>query len=117
MSLKDIVEESLVNQYGPIDSITRNLSGDSPMTRGDIEADYDFNDDGRIVNPGEFEDERVYVPYFWDKYLNGYGNEDLESGIISFSPSNEEYKMFPELWPNRILKLQSDENGFVREIK
>jgi hypothetical protein len=45
------------------------------MTRVDIEMDYKVVN-GRIRNPGKFEGEMLYVPYFWEAYLNGCADSD-----------------------------------------
>jgi len=38
------------------------------MTREQITSEYNIDDNGIIRNPGKFEGEMLYVPYFWDAY-------------------------------------------------
>ena len=81
------------------------------VTRKEIEKDYSV-DSGVIQSPGKFEAEMLYVPYFWDKALNGLAEED-ENGDFIFDVGDEDRKEFPELKDVVSISLWSDENGFV----
>ena len=49
-----------------------------------------------ITKPGRFYRERLYVPYFYDKYLRG--EYDFKRGdFVLFELDEEDKKIFPEL--------------------
>jgi hypothetical protein len=66
------------------------------MTRDELLRQYEVNKKGVIVTPGKFAGQILYVPYFWDKYLNGSA-DDATAGFITFFITEEERKEFPEL--------------------
>jgi len=84
------------------------------MTRAQIEQDYKV-ENGRIRSPGMFEGEMVYVPYFWDAFLNGMADRDNGS-ILGFDVTPEDKKQFPELKNRRTVKLYQRDDGFVCEV-
>jgi hypothetical protein len=65
------------------------------MTRFDILREYRVVG-GLIETPGPFYRQRVYVPYFWGRYLNGEAHE-VGSGVIQFAVGPEDRQLFPEL--------------------
>jgi hypothetical protein len=81
------------------------------MTRQEIEKDYVI-DHGRIASPGKFEGEPLFVPYFWDCYLNGGADGD-DGETLMFEVTNEDRKEFPELVNIYRVFLWEDSNGFV----
>lgn len=70
---------------------------------------------GRIRSPGAFEGEAVYVPFFWEKALDGWGDHEDDEGGIHFLLMPDDRRLWPELGTKRVIRLISDENGFVRE--
>jgi hypothetical protein len=84
------------------------------MNRQDIEREYRVVD-GIIQSPGKFEGEAVYVPYFWDAYLNGMADRD-DGKILGFDIDFTDKAMFPELKNRRTVKLYQREDGFVCEL-
>lgn len=83
------------------------------MIRSDIERDYNVVN-GVIRSPGKFEGEPVYVPYYWNVYLEGFASSD-DGKVLSFTVEPEERWMFPELKGRRVVKLRCDDSGFVWE--
>ncbi len=83
------------------------------MTRQDIERDYQVVN-GRIVSPGKFEGEAVYIPYFWDAFLNGMSDRD-DGTVLGFDLTPEDKAMFPELRRKRTVRLLQRDDGFVCE--
>lgn len=83
------------------------------MTRQEIERDYRVHD-GRIVSSGMFEGEMVYVPYFWEAYLNGMADRD-DGHVLGFDLTAEDKAMFPELKGRRTVRLVQRDDGFVCE--
>ena len=81
------------------------------MTRQDIEAEYDV-ENGRITSPGKFEGEPVYVPHFWEFYLNGFSDDD-DDGVLSFNVDEDDRREFPELKGVDTVQLYQSDNGFV----
>ena len=71
---------------------------------------------GIIRNPGEFECERVWVPYYWDLALNGEGEDELdydgESVATRFVVDSEEAEAFG-LECGVTVELFEDSQGFV----
>lgn len=83
------------------------------MTRAEIEQAYKV-ENGVIRSPGKFEGEAVYVPYFWDVYLDGGADED-DGEVLVFYVSDEDRATFPELQGPTVMLRQLD-NGFVVEV-
>lgn len=73
------------------------------------------SDSTRILSPGKFEGEPLYVPYFYDAFLDGFaefeGDEDDE--YMTFDITDEDVELWPELkgWSRILLFERSD--GFV----
>lgn len=84
------------------------------MTRQEIEQEYKI-ENGIIRSPGKFEGEMLYVPYFWDCFLNGGADND-EDGMLSFIIEPTDRVMFPELpIDQEMIHLIEREDGFVFE--
>ena len=62
--------------------------------------------DGRIVNPGQFEGERDYMPKAYEQYLDGFCNDDGRLITVEI------------FWNARwqTVKFIIDDQGFVREV-
>ena len=85
------------------------------MTRQEILRNYAIKD-GRIVSPGKFECERIYVPYFWDAYLNGMADRD-DGALLGFDITAEDRAEFPEIPKRkRTVRLLQRDDGFVCEV-
>jgi hypothetical protein len=85
------------------------------MTREEILAQYDVDEHGIIRSPGQFEGEAVYVPYFWNAYLEGCADRD-NGRTLGFDITPEDRQMFPELGAKRrTVKLYQRDDGFVCE--
>jgi hypothetical protein len=85
------------------------------MTRRDILDQYKVDDRGIIRSPGKFEGEMLYVPYFWDAFLNGCADRD-DGKVLGFDVTVDDKKEFPELKRRRTVKILEDSNGFVVEV-
>ena len=85
------------------------------MTREEILEDHDVNELGIIVGPGKFEGEMLYVPHFWDIYLDGWADRD-DGVVLGFDVQPEDKEQFPELKRRRTVKLYQRDDGFVCEI-
>jgi len=68
-----------------------------------------------INHPGKFEGEAIYVPYFWEAFLNGFADRD-DGTVLGFDVSAEDHDMFPELKGRHTVKLIETDHGFVSEI-
>jgi hypothetical protein len=84
------------------------------MTRHEIETEYKTAA-GRIISPGKFEGEMVYVPYFWEAYLNGCADRD-DGRVLGFDVTAEDKAMFPELKGRRTVRLMERDDGFVVQV-
>ncbi len=83
------------------------------MTRQEIERDYQV-ENGVIRSNGKFEGEAVYVPYFWDAFLNGMADRD-NGRVLGFDLTADDKAMFPELKGRRTVRLYERDDGFVCE--
>ena len=85
------------------------------MTRKEIEENYEVKD-GIIQSPGKFEAELVYIPYFWDFYMNGWEDDrDYFDGVpfSGYVVTEEDRKEFPELVGIYGVILYESGQGFV----
>jgi hypothetical protein len=90
------------------------LGGDNDLdSRAAVEAAYKI-ENGVITDPGQMENNAIYVPYFWDKGLNGFSDQD-DGEAIGFSVTEEDIKEFPELKDREMVVLFQSEDGFVNE--
>ena len=67
-----------------------------------------------VRHPGKFEGEAAYVPYYWDRSLDGGSDEDLGS-LQGFRLDEADYDVWPELEGRDWLWLQESGDGFVYE--
>jgi hypothetical protein len=84
------------------------------ITRSEIEATYQVGN-GRITSPGKFEGQPIWVPYFWDKALEGWADDEAGNDPV-FLVMPEDCLLFPELRGTLTLRLHEDSQGFVREV-
>lgn len=84
------------------------------MTRAEIENHYKV-ENGIIRDPGKFEGEPIYAPYFWDNVLEGacdFSINDENTKIYIFEISSYESE-FPELSDVVGVSIWEDSDGFV----
>lgn len=85
------------------------------MTRHDVEVRYEV-ENGRIVTPGKFEGEMLYVPYFWDAFMHGFADRD-DGTVVGFDITPEDREEFPEIPKRkRTIRLMERDDGFVCEV-
>ena len=70
---------------------------------------------GWIRGPGKFEDCRIYVPYYWRIYLDGFADSD-DGQVLTFKVTPEDREQFPMLKKRKRIRLFEDSNGFVHEV-
>lgn len=69
-----------------------------------------------LVNrPGKFEGEAPYVPYYWEKGLEGGADEDA-GNIQGFGLTMDDARDWPELEGRHWLWLRESDDGFVSEL-
>ena len=85
------------------------------MKRSDIIRDYQVDNRGIIRSPGKFEGEMLYVPHFWDVFLDGLADRD-NGRVLGFDVTPEDKVEFPELKRRRTVKLVENDQGFVVEV-
>lgn len=85
------------------------------MTREEIERMHRVIA-GRIVSPGKFEGEPVYVPAYWDLGLEGGADLD-DGGAFVFQIDASDVERWPELRDVKTLRLVEDDNGFVHSFR
>ena len=84
------------------------------MDRQYILSTFRVDRQGIIRSPGRFEGERLYVPYFWDAYLQGLADRD-DGRVVTFSITDQDRQEFPELKGKRSIKFYQRDDGFVCE--
>lgn len=85
------------------------------MTRGEITKAYAVNENGVITSPGMFEGEMLYVPHYWEMFLEGFADRD-DGKVLGFDILPEDRQQFPELGKRRrTVKLYQRDDGFVCE--
>lgn len=84
------------------------------MTRQEIEQRYKI-ENGIIRSPGQFEGEAIYVPHFWEAFLDGFADRD-DGRVLGFDVTADDKAEFPELKHRRTVKLYQRDDGFVCEV-
>jgi hypothetical protein len=76
------------------------------------------NDGERITQPGKFEGEPIFAPYFWNLALEGFA--DIDNGKVytfKITKADNGNQFWPEIcnWlgRKRTIRLREDEQGFV----
>jgi hypothetical protein len=94
-------------------------------SNGDVAAirkEYTADNAGRITDPGKFEGEPIFAPYFWDLALQGFADDD-NGQVFKFKFAfGEQDKAILADWPElakwlgrkRTLHMSEDSQGFVR---
>lgn len=86
------------------------------MKRAEVLKQYAVSEGGRITSPGAFEGEMIYVPHFWDEFLQGWADRD-DGVVLGFDITAEDRKEFPELGHRRrTVKIMQRSDGFVCEV-
>lgn len=76
---------------------------------------YQTTDHGRITSPGQFEGQMIYVPHFWEAYLNGCADRD-DGTVLGFDITKEDRAKYPEIPARkRTIRLMQTDSGFVIE--
>ena len=94
----------------PYDSVVNEI-----RTRQDVEDFFDV-EDGVIASPGKFEREAVYVPYFWEKGLDGWADDEPDDSTYVFYIVPEDKAEFPELGNRTMIAIRTREDGYVYEV-
>jgi len=68
-----------------------------------------------VGSPGKFEGEAPYVPYFWEKMLDGCEDDD-DGFVVTFEVTPGDIAIFPELKEGAFIYLAEGDNGFVTEV-
>ena len=68
-----------------------------------------------VKGPGQFEGEAVYVPFYWEVYLDGGADRD-DGRVLGFDVTDDDKALFPELKRRRTVKLVQRDDGFVCEV-
>lgn len=80
---------------------------------------FDYDDYGLITNPGKFERECRYVPYFWNLTLHD-AQDDIEydefMGFYVFGITEDDIKIFPELKDIESVTVFECSQGFVYSL-
>lgn len=85
-------------------------------TRAAILAEYNVDENSRITNPGKFEGEMLYAPYFYEVALHGVSEELDDDGeyVTLVAVGDSDRAAFPELGAARYVLLIETDLGFVR---
>ena len=79
---------------------------------------FDYDDYGLITNPGKFERERRYVPYFWNMTMHSAENELIHGDYVYsiFNITEDDIKIFPELKDISQVTVYECSQGFVYSL-
>jgi hypothetical protein len=69
------------------------------VTIEEIKKAYDVDMTGVIKSPGKFEGEKIYSPYFFEFYLNGFGGDEIyinDELYNCYEITKDDRAMFPE---------------------
>ena len=85
--------------------------------REQVLRDYSHNSSGIITQPGKFESEPIFAPYFWNLALEGFADEDTNDGF-AWRLDASDFALWPELRTQGFsvgdeLHLRESEQGFV----
>jgi hypothetical protein len=85
------------------------------VNRAAVEEAYEI-ERGRITSPGKFEGQKLYVPYFWSKVLEGWQDDEDADGTPVFYVTSEDRTEFPEIHPKvKQIRLIEQDSGFIIE--
>jgi len=87
------------------------IKAEDTMDREQIMNEYDV-ESGVIKSPGKFEGEALYVPFFYNAYLDGMADE-YDNDVVIFNISDDDCVKFPELRGVKTLRLSESDSGFV----
>jgi hypothetical protein len=80
---------------------------------------FDYDENGLITNPGKFERECRYVPYFWNLTMHS-AQDDTEydefMGFYVFNITEDDLKIFPELKNTESVTVYECSQGFVYSL-
>jgi len=84
--------------------------------RQQLEEAYKVNSAGIIESSGRYEGEKIYVPYFYEAWLDREA-DFKEAGAIGFIVNHEDVELFPEfLKEGEIVRVYlADSSGAVYE--
>lgn len=70
-----------------------------------------------IQSPGKFEEEKLYVPYFWNRFLDDKTVPAVRTdGRIQFTVTDTDRTQFPELKKRKAVTLVETDDGCVCEV-
>lgn len=91
------------------------MKGKIMLTRESIIKDYNVYN-GAIQNPGKYEGEPIFAPYFFELAGEGCADEEFEHEGTSywvFFPSQDDFTEFPELDNAEVIVQSESDDGFV----
>lgn len=85
--------------------------------RQQILNSFDIDKHGIITSPGKFEGNMLYVPFFYDLWIEGWADDEGYDDNIPFAIfyiTDEDIEHFPELRGIKRIEMWKDEYGFVQ---
>jgi hypothetical protein len=80
---------------------------------------YKLSASGIIISPSKFEGEQRYLPHFWDIYMDGGSDDEVDADDVLVSTvevDRDDVALFPELAGRKVVRFAEDDNGFVYEV-
>jgi len=68
-----------------------------------------------VARPGKFQGEAIYVPYFWQQFLEGGADRD-DGRVLGFDVNADDKAIFPELKRRKTVRIMETADGFVVEV-
>lgn len=75
-------------------------------------ARYDVNQYGEITTPGKFEGEHLHACYYYDAWMDGGADLEIEQGAL-FVVNESERRDYPILKDAYGVAIGTDDQGFV----
>ena len=72
---------------------------------------------GIICSAGEFQGQALYIPHFWDRFMDGGADEDVDdSELVCCTVTLEDVIEFPELTVGQVVRFYEDDKGCIRQV-
>jgi hypothetical protein len=85
------------------------------VRRSEILATFEI-ENSRITTPGPYAGEPIYVPYFWEKGVDGWADAEADDGDYIFVIMPEDRQEFPELGSKNMIRIHQEGSGLIFEV-
>jgi|SRR5208282_680668 len=104
---RNMAEERHMERRVLTEALHRMMDTEPGVAQPDVREKYK----AMTRHPGKFEGEAAYVPYFYEQFLDGLG-EQRGDGTL-FHVTAQDRDVFPELKGRRTIRIRESDDGFV----